>query len=132
MRRCASTDRSSVSEKELTAGGLTTAEVLVSPRSSFIGRTLARLDFRRRFGGFVMAVRHQSETVREKVAHTALKAWDSLLVLIPIDRLESLRKSDDLIVLAEVPMTLRRPRSWWSVSCSASDSVPTPPCRRRR
>lgn len=102
-----------MSESDLTAGGLTTAEVLVAPRSSFIGRTLARTDFRRRFGGFVMAIGHQAERVREKVAHTVLHAWDSLLVLIPIDRLEELRKSDDLIVLAEVPVKLRRPRSWW-------------------
>ena len=102
-----------MSDGELTAGGLTTAEVLVAPRSFFMGRTLARTDFRRRFGGFVMAIRHQSQTVTEKVAHTVLRAWDSLLVLIPTDRLEQLRKSEDLIVLAEVPVTLRRPRSWW-------------------
>jgi di/tricarboxylate transporter len=102
-----------LSDKELTEGGLTTAEVLIAPRSSLIGRTVGRIDFRRRFGGFVMAIRHQAQTVREKVAHTVLHAWDALLVLIPRDRLEQLRASDDFIVLAEVPMALRRPRRWW-------------------
>lgn len=102
-----------LSEEELTVGGLTTAEVLIAPRSSFIGQTLERVDFRRHYGGFVMAIRHQAETVREKVAHSILHAWDSLLVLIPRDRLERLRRSDEFVVLAEVAVALRRPRRWW-------------------
>jgi len=102
-----------LTDEELAVGGLTTAEVLVAPNSSLIGKTVGRMDFRRRFGGFVMAIRHQASTVREKVAHAVLHAWDSLLVLIPADRLEAMRRSNDFIVLAEVQVRLRRPRRWW-------------------
>ena len=66
-----------------------------------------------RFDGFVMAIGRHARTVREQVAHTVLHAWDALLVLIPRDRLEQLRKSEGFIVLAEVELALRRSRLWW-------------------
>lgn len=104
-----------LSDKELTTGAMITAEVLVAPNSSLAGRTLAESDFRRRFGGFVMALRRHADTIREKVAHTVLHTWDALLTYIPRDRLEELRRSNDVIVLSELPLRLYRQRGWWLV-----------------
>ncbi|MDX1644477.1 MAG: SLC13 family permease [Thermoanaerobaculia bacterium] len=104
-----------LSEEELTSEGLVAAEMLIKPDSSLVGRTLGEADFRRRFGGFVMAVRRHGETLREKVARTALMTWDALLTLVPKDRLDELRRSEDVIVLTELPVKLGRQRMWWLV-----------------
>jgi di/tricarboxylate transporter len=104
-----------LSQEELTANGLVTAEMLVAPASSLVGRTLKQSDFRSRFGGFVMAIRRHSETLRAKIAHTVLQPWDALLTLIPRARLEEIRRSRELVVLTELPVKLRRHRLWWLV-----------------
>ncbi len=104
-----------LSPRELEADGIVTAEVLVAPRSTMVGRTLRQTDFRQRYGGFVMAIRRHSETLRNKVSQTVLAPWDALLTLIPRPRLLELRKSDDVIVLTELPVRLRRRRFWWVV-----------------
>lgn len=104
-----------LSPQELAAEGMVTAEVLVAPRSSLVGSTLREVDFRGRFGGFVMAIRRHSQTLREKVAHSILQPWDALLTHIPRQRLDEMRRSRDFIVLAELPVKLRRRRFWWLV-----------------
>ena len=104
-----------LSPEELASNGLVTAELLVRPRSSMVGKTLSQLDFRGRFGGFVMAIRRHSETLREKVASSVLEPWDALLTLIPRERLEQLRRSEDVIPITELPVRLRRHRFWWLV-----------------
>jgi len=104
-----------LSDAELGDAGQITAEVLVTPRSRLVGRTLAQVDFRRHYGGFVMAIRHHGTALRKKVAHTLLRAWDSLLMLVPPDRLEDIRRDEGFIVLAEHRLALRRERGWWLV-----------------
>lgn len=101
--------------EEVTAEGLVTAEVLVAPTSGVVGKSVIQTNFRGRFGGFVMAIRRQSQTLRAKIAHTVLQPWDALLTYIPRERLEELRHSREFIVLAELPVTLRRRKSWWLV-----------------
>lgn len=101
--------------EELTAEGLVTAEILVAPTSGVVGRTLRQADFRGRFGGFVMAIRRQSHVLRQKIAHIVLAPWDALLTYISRENLEELRRSPEFIVLAELPVKLRRRKSWWMV-----------------
>ncbi len=104
-----------LSQKELADEGLVTAEMLVAPRSGLVGRTLKQVDFRGRLGGFVMAIRRHSETLREKIASIVLEPWDALLVVSSEERLDEIRGSRDLIVLTELPIQLRRQRFWWVV-----------------
>ena len=104
-----------MSVEQLRDAGHITAELLVAPGSSVVGRALAEADFRNQWGGFVMAIRRHGVTLREKVAQTVLRAWDSLLVLLPQARLEDLRRSRSFIVLAELQLPLRPRRFWWLV-----------------
>ncbi len=104
-----------LSDQELTAGGQAMAEGVVSQNSRMIGKTLKELDFRQHYGGFVLAVRRLGMTLREKIAHTPLRFSDTLLMLIPRERLNELRASEDLIVLTELDFELRRGRLWWLV-----------------
>ena len=91
------------------------AEGLITPTSSLIGRTLREIDFRRHFGAFVLAIRHQGATLRSKIAHIPLRISDTLLMLAPRDRLNELRRSDELIIISEVKSELHRGRFWWVI-----------------
>jgi di/tricarboxylate transporter len=91
------------------------AEGLITQTSRLINKTLRDLDFRRHYGAFVLAVRRHGSTLRKKIAHSALQASDTLLMLTPKDRLNELRRSDDMIIISEAEYKLHRSRSWWAV-----------------
>lgn len=102
-----------LSDEELAVGGLRMVEGVVLPTGVMVGRTLQEIDFRHQFGGFVLAIRRLGSTLRSKIGRVRLQAADSLLMLVPEDRLDELRGSDDLIVISELSVSLRRERFWW-------------------
>ena len=72
-----------MNQAELTGKNHVIVEGIVSQQSSLIGKTLQEFDFRNRFGSFVLAVKHQRELLREKVAHIRLRFSDTLLIMVP-------------------------------------------------
>ena len=102
-----------MNQAELTGKNHVIVEGIVSQQSALIGKTLKELDFRSRFGSFVLAVRRQRELLRNKIAHIRLKFSDTLLIMVPKERLDILRTSNDLIVLEELDIHLRYERYWW-------------------
>ena len=102
-----------MNQAELTGKNHVIVEGIISQQSSLIGKTLQEFDFRNRFGSFVLAVKHQRELMREKVAHIRLRFSDTLLIMVPKERLDMLRTSNDLIVLEELDIHLRYERYWW-------------------
>ena len=98
---------------ELTGKNHVIVEGLVSQQSALIGKTLQEFDFRNRYGSFVLAVKRQRELLRDKIAHIRLKFSDTLLIMVPKERLEILRTSNNLIVLEELDIHLRYERFWW-------------------
>jgi di/tricarboxylate transporter len=88
-------------------------EALVRRGSALIGRTLEQVDFRRRYGGFVLAVRREAATLRERLAKTRLQFADTLLLVTSRDRLPELRRTQDLLLTTELDLQLRRERFWW-------------------
>ena len=61
------------------------AEMQLSPASQLVGSTLKEIDFRRRFGCFVLALRRTGEVIREKIARITLANWDTLADFRPPD-----------------------------------------------
>jgi len=102
-------------DEALAANEQVLAEGLITQTSRLINKTLRDLDFRRHYGAFVLAVRRHGSTLRKKIAHTSLQASDTLLMLAPKERLNELRRSDDLIIISEAEYKLHRGRSWWAV-----------------
>ena len=102
-----------MNQTELTGKNHVIVEGIVSQQSALIGKTLQELDFRSRFGSFVLAVKRQRELLRNKIAHIRLKFSDTLLIMVPKERLDILRTSNDLIVLEELDIHLRYERYWW-------------------
>ena len=89
-------------------------ELQLSPTSTFEGQTLQDLDFRRRFGVFVLAINRTGETLRDKIALIPLQRWDTLLVFGPRGRVEALmEREEDFVSLEERDIRLRLSSKWW-------------------
>jgi di/tricarboxylate transporter len=89
------------------------AEMQVAPQSRLLGRTLAQIDFRKRYGTFVLAVNRLGQVIRDKVAMIPLQPWDILLVFGPRVRVQGLEQQEDFIPLQELDVKLHLSRHWW-------------------
>jgi di/tricarboxylate transporter len=78
------------------------AEVLLTPRSRLIGRTLADTRFRTRYGVNVLSIRRQGELLTVPLADVELRFADTLLVSGAPRRIELLRGDViDFVVVAQ-------------------------------
>ncbi len=102
-----------LSDRDLSDQHTILAEVQLTPLSELVGSTLQDVDFRRRFGAFVLAINRTGAHIREKVARVPLKAWDLLLVFGPRGRVEALSQEEDFLPLGERDVTLRLAPRWW-------------------
>lgn len=102
-----------MNQEELEGSDHVLIEAIITNQSSLIGKTLYQFNFRRKLSSFVLAIRRQTELLREKVAHIKLKFSDTLLILVPRNKLSRLKSNTDLIVLEELDLHLRYERYWW-------------------
>ena len=103
-----------IGERDLSDQNNIMAEIQLSPVSRLTGSTIRDLDFRRRFGCFVLALNRTGDPIREKLAHIVLHNWDTLLVFGPRSRIEALYETEDFIPLQQdVKLRLVIPRRWW-------------------
>ena len=102
-----------LSQNELTGSNHVLVEGLIPQNSSIIGKTLSQLNYREMYSSFVLAISRQSELLRDKVAHIKLRFSDTLLIMIPKDKIESIREKNELIILEELDIHLRYERYWW-------------------
>ena len=102
-----------LSQEELMGKNHVLVEGLIPQGSSLIGKTLIELNYRKMFSSFVLALKRQTELLRDKVAHIKLKFSDTLLIMVSKDKLETLKEADDLIVLEELDIHLKYERYWW-------------------
>ena len=102
-----------MNQNELTSGDSTIVEGLVTQNSSLIGNTLKDFNFRNKFGSFVLAIRREGRTLREKIARIRLQFADTLLIFIPKSSFASLINNPDLAILQEHDISLHKVRFWW-------------------
>ena len=88
-------------------------EVLLSPRTTLAGRTLAELLFREHYGVSVLAIWRKGRALRTGLQETPLKFGDALLVYGPRSQLEAVARNPDFLVLdraaARAPRLERAP-----------------------
>ena len=87
----------------LAAEGLRSAEIELAelelgPQSSLLGQTLEQIDFRRRYGVIVLAIRRGGGVLRTNLESIPLQQDDVLLVQGLPDRLDALQRELDLHV----------------------------------
>ena len=77
--------------EQLLSAEIGLAELEISPQSSLLGQTLEQIDFRRRFGAVVLAIRRGGGTVRTNLEKLPLQRGDVLLVQGTGEQLETLQ-----------------------------------------
>lgn len=88
-------------ERDLETPDNVILEVVLSPRSQFIGNTLKETHFREKFGMTVLAVWNGERVIRTGLTDLKLTFGDALLLQGPRERLPLLRTSPDMIVLSQ-------------------------------
>ena len=102
-----------MSQNELISGASTIVEGLVTQNSSLIGNSLFDVDFRKKFGAFVLAVRREGKTLREKIARIKLHFADTLLIFVPKSSMDTMIKNRDLAILQEHDVSIKKVKFWW-------------------
>ena len=77
-------------------------EVVLSPSSPLIGRTLREADFRKTYNAAVVAVHRNGEQVERKIGDIRLKAGDTLLLQTRTDFVSVYRNHRDFYLVSEV------------------------------
>lgn len=89
-------------EGAVTSKEMGLAEVLLTPRSRLLGRTLREVEFRERYRVTVLAVRRLDEALEGDVRSAPIRFGDTLLVRGPWEALRLLKREHrDFVVLGE-------------------------------
>lgn len=84
-------------------------EGIIGPYSSMIGKTLAEMNFRQKYGAIILAVHRQGENLRENFENLTLAFGDTLLVEGPVDGISRLLEEKDFVSLTEPKQRVFRP-----------------------
>lgn len=84
----------------LESGNIGIAEIVLSPRSTLVGKSLAELNFRERYGFRVLSLWREGKPLFQGLAREPLRFGDALLLHGPRQHLELLRDDPDFLVLS--------------------------------
>ena len=121
-----------LTQAELVHDDNTLVECILTNKSELVGKSLMEINFRRRFGSFILAIRREGAILRRKIAHVILRSFDTLLVYGSRDKIKELSDSGNFIVMGEIDATLKKQKFWWmsivvifvAVLCAALGLVP--------
>ena len=81
-------------------------EVVISHRSSLVGRTVRSADFRRRFGAAILAVHRSGERLDEQIGEVVMRAGDTLILLASPGFYRTFKNSSLFYMVSEVQTEL--------------------------
>jgi len=85
-------------------------EATLAPRSTMVGRTLSKVNFRDSFGLTTLAIWRQGEVITEHLRDVILRFGDSLLLQGPPGRVRALQNGNEFLVLEPVEYERNRSR----------------------
>ncbi len=88
--------------EDLRPSWLELTEATLAPRSRFIGRSIKQLDFRRRYGLNVIAIRRHERTLTDRIGDIRLSFGDVLLLQGTHERTEALRETGEFLFLEPI------------------------------
>lgn len=99
------------------SGDTVIVEAILSPNSTFTGRTLKRISFASRYGADVLAVYRHDQPLTKNIGDIRLKVGDMLVIQGSKRRIDSLREDPNFLTLDDVEHTpLRRNKAAWAIA----------------
>jgi di/tricarboxylate transporter len=117
----------------ITAGDFNSVVELVIPSGSRLeGQSVAESKIAERFDAFILAIRRGGETIRERLSRQTLAGGDTLLVQTTPEGVETMQRSQDVVVLVKQEReAFRREKRPWMyaiilgvIGFAAADLVP--------
>ena len=102
-----------LTERELVQDDNVLVECLLTDKSEITGKSLMSVNFRRKYGSFVLAIRREGEILRKKIAHIVLRTFDTLLIYGSRQNIDRIAETEGFIVLEEIDHQLKKHRLWW-------------------
>jgi di/tricarboxylate transporter len=90
-----------IDEHELQSDEVVVAELVVSQKAPFIGKTIKNANFRARYGLTVLAIWREEKAIAGRLGHAQLKLGDTLLVQGRKERIEEAGNDISFLLLAE-------------------------------
>jgi di/tricarboxylate transporter len=84
------------------------AELVLPPRSSYVGKKLSEIDLRERLGLTVLAIWRGRRPIRARLGEETLKLGDALLVRGPVAGIKAVASSDEFILVSGTDAGRRR------------------------
>jgi di/tricarboxylate transporter len=97
-----------ITDKDLQTDDIKIVEVLITPQSDLIGRTLKEANFRARYGLTAIAINRHGQALLDKIGHIRLRMGDLLLIQGPAERFDQSPRHHDFWILEEIPPALYR------------------------
>lgn len=88
-------------DRDLESAEVALVEAVVAPGSALVGKSLEEMRFRQTFGATVLALRHRERLLYEGLGRTPLSGGDALLIEVPRDRLEDLKRNRAFVLVTE-------------------------------
>jgi len=108
-----------VQQEDLLSSEIGIAEITLPPRSEYVGKTLADVMLREKYGLTVIAIWRNGRPIRAHLAEAMLEFGDALLVRGPWEKIQLLKRTDEFIVLSGVnedEEPKHRERMWVSLT----------------
>ncbi len=91
-------------DEDLQGEDVILADAIIAPNSRLIGYTVKEINFRQRYGAFVLAVQSHGRTIRDKIGRIPLHFGDSLLIQGSSNALRNLQNNRDFLVMEELKL----------------------------
>lgn len=97
----------------------TLVEMVVTPNSEFVGKTLRQVDFRRSYRAVALAIRQREETLHEKLYQLPLMAGDVILAevkshyIVELQRIEQQQDSPFILLSTDPLADFKRTRFYF-------------------